>query len=201
MAGSEMVNIARQAIFSTTVSLAYLPPPDGEVTVHYVPRGGGRCAAFVFPGAWPPIWRATRDFPTLLTVYLQMVGADTNAAATADGLFEILSSALSGFEQPGRKIMAVPASEIRRRGIATTEEARRVYGANLAIAGNLERVGKSLRVTLNLVDTVYARQVDSRTFTYDPASAVASRKWRRRRDGTATQPGFHGGRPARDSGR
>jgi tetratricopeptide (TPR) repeat protein/TolB-like protein len=106
---------------------------------------------------------------------LQVVGTDANAATTADGLFEILSSALSGFEQPGGKIMAIPASEIRRRGIATAEEARRVYGANLAIMGNIERVGKSLRVTLNLVDTGHSRQVDSRTFDYDPASPVASR--------------------------
>jgi hypothetical protein len=52
VAGSEVVNITRKAILSTTVPLAYLPPPvdyGPQVVVHYTPRGGGPVRAIRFP--------------------------------------------------------------------------------------------------------------------------------------------------------
>jgi serine/threonine-protein kinase len=122
-----------------------------------------------------PLTAAARDTRRVAILPLQVTATDESARAIADGLFEVLASALSGFEQSGSKIMAVPAGEIRRRGIATAAEARRVYGANQSIAGSLERVDESLQVTLNLVDTAQSVTAPSQTFEYDSANPVASK--------------------------
>jgi len=106
---------------------------------------------------------------------LEVSATDERVRTIGDGLVEILTSALSGLEQPGGKVMAVPAAEIRRRGIASAQEARRVYGAQLAVSGSIRQLGKTLQITLNLVDTARPGAVASRTFAYDPATPVASR--------------------------
>ena len=71
--------------------------------------------------------------------------------------------------------MVVPASEVRRRGMVSVEEARRVYGVNLAITGSAQPLGKKLQFTMSLVDTAQMRQLGAKTFEYDGADPVHSR--------------------------
>jgi eukaryotic-like serine/threonine-protein kinase len=106
----------------------------------------------------------------------QVIGSGEKERAVADGLVEILTAALSGFEKSGGKFMVVPSSEIRRRGILSVEEARRVYGVNLAITGSAQPLGGKLQFTVSLVDTRKVRNLGVGTFEYDSSDPVQSGK-------------------------
>jgi eukaryotic-like serine/threonine-protein kinase len=139
--------------------------------------GGGVVAyekwrpAPVAPAAAVPIVASGPRLIALLP--LAVSGTDESARTTADGLLEILTSGLSGLEQPGGKVIAVSAAEIHRRAIATPEEARRIYGAQLAVTGSIRQVGKTFQITLDLVDTARPGAIASRTFDYDPATPAS----------------------------
>jgi tetratricopeptide (TPR) repeat protein/DNA-binding winged helix-turn-helix (wHTH) protein len=106
---------------------------------------------------------------------LDLVGKDELVRALADGLVETMTSKLSQIESFEGKLMVVPASEVRSRGITSAEAARRIYGANLVITGSAQRLGDRIQFTLNLVDTASIRQIDSRTFEMDTANPIALR--------------------------
>jgi len=127
------------------------------------------------PQTQPVITREGAEIKEVAVLPFRIIGTDESARTTADGLVEILTAALSDLERFHGKIMAVPASEIRRRGIESPEEARRVYGANLAIAGTAQPLGKALQFTLNLIETGQLKQVGARIFEYDPAEPMQSR--------------------------
>ena len=125
--------------------------------------------------ARPPAIVQSIEKKQVAVLPFQVIGADEGARNTSDGLVEILTAALSDFERFEGKIVAVPASEIRRRGIASAEEARRVYGVNFAISGSAQSAGGKLQLTMNLVDAVHLRQIASKTLEYDPAKATESK--------------------------
>lgn len=82
-------------------------------------------------------------------------------AALADGLLETITSRLTEQERANQRLWVAPASEVRRRGIASAEEARKLFGVNYAITGSVQQNGPSLRLTINLVNTRTMRQVGS----------------------------------------
>ena len=102
-----------------------------------------------------------------------VAGQDENTHTVADGLEEVMSDALSN---RGTGIITVPVSEIRRRKIATVQDARRVYGAAYAITGSAaaEGAGK-LRFTLNALDAATGQQTGSEAFLYSAADPIGSR--------------------------
>ncbi len=104
-----------------------------------------------------------------------VIGEGEGTRTVSDGLVEILTSALSDVQRFQGKVVAVPASEIRRRRIGSAEEARRVYGVNLAITGSAIPSGKAVQFTLSLVDTAKLRQLGSKAFLYDPANPLVAR--------------------------
>jgi eukaryotic-like serine/threonine-protein kinase len=130
-----------------------------------------RPAAPATPAAAVPV--PAPDPRTVAVLPLEVSGTDERVRTIADGLVEILTSGLSGLEQPGGKVIAIPAAEIHRRGIATPEEARRIYGAQLAVTGSIRQVGKTFQITLDLVDTARPGAIASRTFDYDPATPAS----------------------------
>ncbi|MCC6368490.1 MAG: protein kinase [Bryobacterales bacterium] len=105
----------------------------------------------------------------------EVIGTAPGLAEIANGLMEVLTAAISDFERAHGKVAAVPSSEIRRRSIGSPEEARRVYGANLALEGSARPAGKKLQFTLALVDTATLRQVAARVLEYDPRNPVDAR--------------------------
>lgn len=104
-----------------------------------------------------------------------IIGEAETTRTVSDGLVEILTSALSDVERFQGKVVAVPSSEIRRRKIGSAEEARRVYGVNLAITGSAIPSGNAVQFTLSLVDTAKLRQLGSKAFLYDPANPIVAR--------------------------
>ncbi len=123
------------------------------------------------PPAAPVAEAATESQVAVLP--FDVAGQDENAHTVADGLEEVMSDALSN---RAAGIIAVPVSEIRRRKIATVQDARRVYGAAYAITGSAVAEGAGrLRFVFNSVDAATGRQTGSEAFLYDAADPIGSR--------------------------
>ncbi|MBV8841418.1 MAG: protein kinase [Bryobacterales bacterium] len=92
------------------------------------------------------------------------VGRVPENQALCDGLMEELSSALTQLEQFHGSLWVVPSTEVRREQLASAEGARRTLGANLVIAGSVQRDAEQIHITASLVDANSLRQLSSRTF-------------------------------------
>jgi len=132
-----------------------------------------RFAARREPAAAPaPVIPAVKQVAVLP---FQVIGGTDDTRTVADGLVEILTMALSDMEHFERGINTVLASEVRKRGITTPEEAHRIYGANLAITGSAQPSAGRVDFTINLVDAVNARLIASRNFVYDLQNPLVSK--------------------------
>jgi len=90
---------------------------------------------------------------------------DRELRALSDGVAEMLASKLTEVELlQGGSFSVVPASEIRSRKIDSVDSARKQYGVNLAVTGSIQRVGKSIQFTANLVDAAELRQLRATSF-------------------------------------
>ena len=81
--------------------------------------------------------------------------------ALCDGLTETLTSQLTQLEQFQGSLWVVPSTEIRRVGVTSAEEARKSFGVNLVVDGSMQSLGDEDRLTINLVDPVTVRQINS----------------------------------------
>lgn len=126
-------------------------------------------------------WRSTAASRTtrekhVAVLPFDVIGNDANLRATTDGLVETLTSRLTGMEELPWKIQVVPASEIRARKITSAEDARRLYGANLVIAGSAQPAdNSSVQLIMNLIDTETMRQTGSRTLQLNLGNPIAIR--------------------------
>jgi serine/threonine-protein kinase len=89
------------------------------------------------------------------------VGNDPASEAVAQGLVDSLTSRLSNLDVGDQRLWVVPASEVRRQKISDPTAARRDLGATLAVKGDIERDGKDVHLTVNLIDTKSLRQIGS----------------------------------------
>ncbi len=90
------------------------------------------------------------------------IGGDRENEAFCDGVMESLTSELTELSQFHGALWVVPASEVRREGLASPGEARRALGANLVITGSVQRDRDHVHLTANLVDANTLRQLRSR---------------------------------------
>jgi serine/threonine protein kinase/tetratricopeptide (TPR) repeat protein/TolB-like protein len=103
-------------------------------------------------------------------------GSDSDLRALSDGLVETVTAKLSQLEQFQGKLMVVPSSEIRRRGIGSAEDARRIYGTNLVITGSAQPIGNRIELTVNLVDAERIRQLGAATIQADRDDLLSLRE-------------------------
>lgn len=89
------------------------------------------------------------------------VGSDAANEVISQGLMDSLTSRLSNLDVGQQSLWVVPASEVRRQKIMDPSSARRELGATLAVKGSIEREGKDVHLTLNLIDTRNLRQIGS----------------------------------------
>ncbi len=101
--------------------------------------------------------------------------ASESMRAISDGLVETLTSTLGQAEEFERKLLIVPASEIRSRKISSAEEARRIYGVNLVMSGNAQWLGEAVQFNINLIDVVTMRQLGARSFDFDARNPIEVR--------------------------
>jgi serine/threonine-protein kinase len=90
------------------------------------------------------------------------IGGTRDNQAFCDGMMEMLTSELTELSQFHGSLWVVPASEVRREGLASPGEARRALGANLVITGSVQRDQDHVLLTANLVDAGTLRQLRSR---------------------------------------
>jgi len=90
------------------------------------------------------------------------IGGDPERQVFSDGLVETITSNISQMERFQRDMWVVPAGDIRSENITSAGEAHRKFGVNYAIAGSLQPITDSLRLTITLIDSKNLRQIDSK---------------------------------------
>jgi tetratricopeptide (TPR) repeat protein len=80
-----------------------------------------------------------------------------------DGLFEVVSNALTRLEQFHGTLIVVPPSDVRHERVNSTREAGRLLGANLAVTGSIQRVGNGVQMMIALSDTRTVTQLRTAT--------------------------------------
>lgn len=101
------------------------------------------------------------------------IGSNPENAALADGLMDSLAGRLSNLDVGNQSLWVVPNSEVRRRNINDPGDALKQLGANLVVKGSVQRDGKDIRLTVNLIDTKNLRQVGS-AMLEDPAGDLST---------------------------
>lgn len=96
------------------------------------------------------------------------IGSNPENAALADGLMDSLAGRLSNLDVGNQSLWVVPNSEVRRLKVNDPADAMKALGANLVVKGSVERDGKDIRLTVNLIDTKNLRQMGS-AMVEDPA--------------------------------
>src|SRR6056297_891537 len=90
------------------------------------------------------------------------IGERPENAAFVAGLVETLTSNLSQLDQFQEQFLVVPSSETSSRNISSASEARAAFGVNLVVAGSVQQLDDGVRVTINLIDAVSLRQLNSK---------------------------------------
>jgi len=102
-----------------------------------------------------------------------VVGGDAEAAAFGAGLAETLTAKLTQLTgDPSFQV--VPATEIRTKHIATVDDARKEFGANLVLEGSLHKSGQQIRVNYILVDARTRRQIRAESLTLAGTDSFAA---------------------------
>jgi tetratricopeptide (TPR) repeat protein len=152
---------AMAAVDMPTASLhtaAAAPPPGLATRRKMVGAGVGiAAAAIVLPAAWWK-WRPTGlaggEKRWLVVLPFRYIGSEHGSGELlCQGLMESLASMLAQTEQFQSLFLVVPPSEVLRQGVTEANGARRLFRAELAITGSVQRLTDQLRLTLNLVNT------------------------------------------------
>jgi serine/threonine protein kinase/tetratricopeptide (TPR) repeat protein len=107
---------------------------------------------------------APRSAPSeqhLAVLPLQDIGGDASSRAFADGIVATLTSALSQLQQFHDSLWVIPTSEVVSHQVHSPDDANKLFGVNLAVTGSLQKIGATLRLTLNLIDAATLRQLNS----------------------------------------
>jgi eukaryotic-like serine/threonine-protein kinase len=135
--------------------------------------------ALAFFGPLREEFRSRTDASTLprakqvAVLPFNVVGGDPQTAAFGAGLTETLTAKLTQLTGDP-SLQVVPAAEIRGKHIATADDARKEFGANLALEGSLYKSGEQVRVNFILVDARTRRQIRADSLTVAAADPFAA---------------------------
>ncbi len=118
-------------------------------------------------GAWEK-WTVVRKIPPqkqLAILPFTTIGGDAYSRVICDGLVETLTSKMSQIEHFQKSLWVLPASEVYSSGVMNIRDLRHMFDVNLAVTGSFQRMGDSVRITVNLVDTKHLRQLRSQVIT------------------------------------
>jgi eukaryotic-like serine/threonine-protein kinase len=121
-------------------------------------------------------WLATNPMPRAKQVAvlpLSIVGGDAQTAAFGAGLTETLTAKLTQLTGDP-SLQVVPATEIRAKHVATVDDARKEFGANLVLEGSLHKSGLQVRVNYILVDARTRRQIRTESLTLAAMDSFAA---------------------------
>jgi tetratricopeptide (TPR) repeat protein len=106
-------------------------------------------------------WSPIPDQKNLVVLPFTCMGEQEDREGFCDGLVEILTSRLTRLEQPAGSLLVVPATEVFSGGVTNAAQARKLFGANLAVSGVVWSRPEGLQVALNLIDVRRGRQIRS----------------------------------------
>jgi eukaryotic-like serine/threonine-protein kinase len=162
--------------------LAWVATGSNTTTVNAPRRVRRRVRRWLLPAAVVSIATvATVTFvvnrnpsPTIRNLVIlpcQTIGDDLRGRAYCNGLAETLTAKLTPLTVASA-LPLTPVSEVQQRGVATASDARREFGATLAIGGSVSADGGTIRINYALIDTRTLRQLDaiSMTAVADPFS-------------------------------
>jgi serine/threonine-protein kinase len=89
------------------------------------------------------------------------VGSDPETEAVAQGLMDSMTSELSNLSSVQQSLWVVPASVVRSRKVNDPATAAHELGATLVVKGTIQRSGKVVHLTVDLIDAKNLRQVGS----------------------------------------
>jgi len=98
---------------------------------------------------------------------------DANGRAFSDGVTDTLAVRLTQLTA-SYPVEIVGPREIRAEAVQDAEQARKVFGANLALEGSVSQADHRIRVSYSVVDTATRRQIHADTVTVDDVSGPLS---------------------------
>ena len=129
--------------------------------------------AAIFGPKIPRLWNGSGLIPIpsakqVAVLPFSIVGSDPETTAFGAGLTETLTAKLTQLTGDP-SLQVVPLTEIRARHIGTVDDARKEFGANLALEGSLHKSGEQIRVNYILVDAQTLRQIRASSLTISAA--------------------------------
>ena len=117
------------------------------------------------------LWKSKEMKLRILAVLpFDAIGHDAETSALGLGLTETLTAKLAELSDSD-SLQMVPTREIQAQRVKTAEEARREFGTDLVLEGNIQQFGQIIRVNCSLVDSNTHRQISARTIT-TPANNI-----------------------------
>jgi eukaryotic-like serine/threonine-protein kinase len=86
-------------------------------------------------------------------------GNDPDYAPVAEGLMDSMTNEISNFDTPQQSLWVVPASVVRSRKVKDPTSAYHQLGATMVVQGSVQRDGKTIHLTVVLVDSKLLRQI------------------------------------------
>lgn len=174
--------VADLKALAATLDSRATPSALETVTLQHQPRSkhrrrilafGAVAAGLALGGALPPVWHAVaaRILPKPLPAHKRVavlrfanIGGDPANQTLCDGLFEVVSNALSQLESFEGTLLVVPAADVRKESVSSVREAGLSLGANLAVTGSVQRLDANrVQVMISLSDTRTVTQLRSET--------------------------------------
>lgn len=100
----------------------------------------------------------------LAVLPFKVTGADPSRRAFSDGLAATLSARFASLSDQ-HSLEIVAPGEIREQQVTTAQEARRAFGANLVVEGDMSWSGDAMRITYSIINPVTQRQLRADTIT------------------------------------
>lgn len=101
------------------------------------------------------------------------IGNDPANEAIAEGFVDSLTGQLSNLDNGQQSLWVVPASVVRSQKVTDPAAAMRDLGATLVVKGSIQREGKDVRLTINLIDAKRLRMIGSAVLE-DPNGDMAT---------------------------
>jgi serine/threonine protein kinase/tetratricopeptide (TPR) repeat protein len=95
---------------------------------------------------------STPEVKRLAILPFHVVGTAGDEAFTA-GLNEILTGRLQQVEQLQKSLRVVSTSDVQKERVRDAEDARKAFGANLALSGTAQWEGQRVTIAVSLIDT------------------------------------------------
>jgi tetratricopeptide (TPR) repeat protein/tRNA A-37 threonylcarbamoyl transferase component Bud32 len=128
--------------------------------------------ALLFPVTAGPSLPGIPVQKSVVVLRFKTRGGDLTHRAFCDGLTEVLTTRLTRLTT-GRTLQVAPLTDVQEHHVTTPAQARRTFGANLALTGVCERDRDDVRITYALTDTGSGRQLRANSASDAATASVA----------------------------